>query len=344
MAPQMAASVCSCILLCRVLFSKFSFAVIPLPQFLISPENSSWTSGEQHQLTDFSFHPVELLDILFKGAFTYSMFIQWNTEGEGKRLLHSYTVTRNISFQGAITEQQTGQTSATVGENQTFLYFLFYAPQTCDCIYWFWQATKSWRNMFLYEQWLVCNSDLTASWPGIIFHQLQTFSLPLWICFIQTGWLHSTTCQHNMIIIDPGNISKGNLSHKLPNYNLLNARPENILDHCYTTLNSAYHPVLHAALGHSDHVMAHLIPLLRLSCRHQRNVGSPGMIRLYCLRCFQECYQQSGWWHNGCDVLNELLGVLLFTININWVSYINVKPEFSFGKAGSMLDWGQGQV
>lgn len=37
-------------------------------------------------------------------------------------------------------------------------------------------------------------------------------------------------------------------------------REENILDHCYTTVSSAYHMVPHAALRLSVRVMVHLIP------------------------------------------------------------------------------------
>ena len=50
-----------------------------------------------------------------------------------------------------------------------------------------------------------------------------------------------------------------------PNCQLIKCptREENTLDHCYTTLKKAYHAVPRAALGHSDHVMVHLIPAYR---------------------------------------------------------------------------------
>ncbi len=60
--------------------------------------------------------------------------------------------------------------------------------------------------------------------------------------------------------------NKGNLSHELPKYRQLikcPTREENILDHCYTTVSRAYHAIPWAALGHSDHVMVHLIPAYR---------------------------------------------------------------------------------
>ena len=60
--------------------------------------------------------------------------------------------------------------------------------------------------------------------------------------------------------------NKGNLTHDLPKYRQVIKCPnrgENILDHCYTTVRDAYHAVPRAALGHSDHVIVHLIPAYR---------------------------------------------------------------------------------
>ena len=57
--------------------------------------------------------------------------------------------------------------------------------------------------------------------------------------------------------ISPANFPKYKLCIKCP------TREENILDHCYTTVSSAYHAVPRAALGLSDHVMVHLIPAYR---------------------------------------------------------------------------------
>ena len=68
------------------------------------------------------------------------------------------------------------------------------------------------------------------------------------------------------LVIVLGDFNKGNLTHELPKYRQFikcPTREENILDHCYTTVSSAYHAVPRAALGHSDHVMIHLIPAYR---------------------------------------------------------------------------------
>ncbi|KAK0132299.1 RNA-directed DNA polymerase from mobile element jockey [Merluccius polli] len=65
------------------------------------------------------------------------------------------------------------------------------------------------------------------------------------------------------LVIVLGDFNKGNLTHDLPKYRQVikcPTRGENILDHCYTTVRDAYHAVPRAALGHSDHVMVHLIP------------------------------------------------------------------------------------
>ena len=67
-------------------------------------------------------------------------------------------------------------------------------------------------------------------------------------------------------VIVVGDFNRGNLSHELPKYRQLikcPTREENTLDHCYTTLKKAYHAIPRAALGHSDHVMVHLIPAYR---------------------------------------------------------------------------------
>ncbi|KAG7498096.1 hypothetical protein JOB18_048678 [Solea senegalensis] len=67
------------------------------------------------------------------------------------------------------------------------------------------------------------------------------------------------------LVIVLGDFNKGNLTHKLPKYRQFIKSPtreENILDHCYTTVRDAYHAP-HAALGHSDHVMVHLITAYR---------------------------------------------------------------------------------
>lgn len=68
------------------------------------------------------------------------------------------------------------------------------------------------------------------------------------------------------VVIVLGDFNKGNLSHELPKYRqFVNCptREGNTLDHCYTTISGAYHAVPRAALGHSDHVMVHLIPTYR---------------------------------------------------------------------------------
>ncbi|KAK0134576.1 RNA-directed DNA polymerase from mobile element jockey [Merluccius polli] len=66
------------------------------------------------------------------------------------------------------------------------------------------------------------------------------------------------------LVIVLGDFNKGNLTHDLPKYRQVikcPTRGENILYHCYTTVRDAYHAVPRAALGHSDHVMVHLIPV-----------------------------------------------------------------------------------
>ena len=68
------------------------------------------------------------------------------------------------------------------------------------------------------------------------------------------------------LVIVLGDFNKGNLTQELPKYRQFikcPTREGNTLDHCYSTISKAYHAVPRAALGHSDHVMVHLIPAYR---------------------------------------------------------------------------------
>ncbi len=49
-------------------------------------------------------------------------------------------------------------------------------------------------------------------------------------------------------------------------------RDSNILDHCYTAIKDAYHSVPRAALGLSDHCLAHLIPTYRQKLKSAKPV------------------------------------------------------------------------
>lgn len=76
-------------------------------------------------------------------------------------------------------------------------------------------------------------------------------------------------------VIVLGDFNKANLSLELPKYKQTvkcPTREENILDHCYTTVSSACHAVPRAALGHSDHVMIHLIPAYRQKLKRSKPV------------------------------------------------------------------------
>ncbi|XP_062413965.1 uncharacterized protein LOC134105619 [Pungitius pungitius] len=105
------------------------------------------------------------------------------------------------------------------------------------------ELEEGWRNVLLPQQRLVQrrNSDPATmfSCSGILLNQLL---LSPGVRFIHPGrCLHSAFKQFI----------------KCP------TREENTLDHCYTTASRAYYTVPPAALGHSDHVMVHLIPAYR---------------------------------------------------------------------------------
>ncbi len=85
-----------------------------------------------------------------------------------------------------------------------------------------------------------------------------------------------TEQQHpDSVLIILGDFNKANLSHELPKYRQLitcPTRDSNILDHCYTTIKNAYHSVLQAALGLSDHCLVHLIPTYRQKLKSAKPV------------------------------------------------------------------------
>src|SRR4029434_208626 len=68
------------------------------------------------------------------------------------------------------------------------------------------------------------------------------------------------------LVIVLGDFNKGNLTRELPKYKQFikcPTREENILAHVYTQVNTAHHAITRDTLGHSDHVMVHLIPAYR---------------------------------------------------------------------------------
>lgn len=66
------------------------------------------------------------------------------------------------------------------------------------------------------------------------------------------------------LVIVLGDLNNSNLCHEIPKYRQLMKYPtrdKNILDHCDTTIISAFDAVPCAALGLPDHIMVHLIPV-----------------------------------------------------------------------------------
>ncbi len=85
-----------------------------------------------------------------------------------------------------------------------------------------------------------------------------------------------TEQQHpDYILIIFGDFNKENLSRELPKYRqhiTCPTRDSIILDHCYTTIKEAYHSVLWAALGLSDHCLVHIIPTYRQKLKSAKAV------------------------------------------------------------------------
>ncbi|KAJ8381078.1 hypothetical protein SKAU_G00018560, partial [Synaphobranchus kaupii] len=97
-----------------------------------------------------------------------------------------------------------------------------------------------------------------------------------------------------------GDFNRANLSQVLPKYRQqikCPTREERTLDHCYTTINNAYHAVSRAALGHSDHNIVHLIPKYR-----QRLKLSKPVVRSFKTWTSEAKEKTSAWLERaGCD-------------------------------------------
>ncbi len=114
------------------------------------------------------------------------------------------------------------------------------------------------------------------------------------------------------LVIVLGDFNKGNLSHELPKYRQLIkclTREENMLNHCLTTINRVNHAVPRAALGHSDHVMVHLIPAYRQKLKLCKPVVRTSKQRtceaMEDLRACLDCTDRVVF--RGCDVMYQLL-------------------------------------
>ena len=138
--------------------------------------------------------------------------------------------------------------------------------------------------------------------------------------------------------------NKGNLTHNLPKYRQVikcPTRGENILDHCYTTVRDAYHAVPRAALGHTDHVMVHLI----LAYRQKLKLCKP-VVRTSrkwtseAVEVLQACLDSTDWdvFRTATNSLDEYTEAVTSYISFcedccvpscTRVSYNNDKPWFT---------------
>ncbi|KAK0149989.1 hypothetical protein N1851_009222 [Merluccius polli] len=146
------------------------------------------------------------------------------------------------------------------------------------------------------------------------------------------------------LVIVLGDFNKGNLTHDLPKYRQVikcPTRGENILDHCYTTVRDAYHAVPRAALGHSDHVMVHLIPAYRQKLKLCKPVVRT--LRKWtseAVEVLQACLDSTDWdvFRTATNSLDEYTEAVTSYISFcedccvpsrTRVSYNNDKPWFT---------------
>ncbi|CAG5866946.1 unnamed protein product [Menidia menidia] len=119
------------------------------------------------------------------------------------------------------------------------------------------------------------------------------------------------------------------------------SREENILDHRYTTISNTYHAVPRAALGHSDHIMVHLIPASRQKLKLCKpNVRTSKQWSPEAVEDLQACLETTDWdvFRTATTTLDEYTETVTSYISFcedccipsrTRVSYNNDKPWFS---------------
>ncbi len=124
---------------------------------------------------------------------------------------------------------------------------------------------------------------------------------------------------------------------------MLHVPPENILDHCYTTIKVAFHSVPRAALGLSDHCLVHLIPIYRQKLKSAKPVLRT--VKRWINeteRVLQACFDLTDWTvlaaANNLDELTETVtSYISFCEDMciptrTHVPYNNDKPWFTHCK------------
>ncbi|KAK0134739.1 hypothetical protein N1851_029630 [Merluccius polli] len=182
------------------------------------------------------------------------------------------------------------------------------------------------------------------------------------ICFyINSGWCNDANVQDaqrmladqilcversnpDYLVIVLGDFNKGNLTHNLLKYRQVikcPTRGENILDHCYTTVRDAYHAVPRAALGHSDHVMVHLISAYRQKLKLCKPVvRTSRKWTSEAVEVLQACLDSTDWdvFRTATNSLDEYAEAVTSYISFcedccvpsrTRVSYNNDKPWFT---------------
>ncbi|XP_053272125.1 uncharacterized protein LOC128430167 [Pleuronectes platessa] len=141
-------------------------------------------------------------------------------------------------------------------------------------------------------------------------------------------------------VIILGDFNKANLPQELHEYEQFvkcPTRGKKTLDHCYSTINKAYHAVSHAALGLSDHNLIHLIPASRqkpdvLRCQNWSSREAVDELR--------DSLDNTDWetFRTASNSLEEYTDAVTSYISFcedrciptqTWVSYNNDKPWFT---------------
>ena len=107
-----------------------------------------------------------------------------------------------------------------------------------------------------------------------------------------------------------GDFNRMNLSKELSNYKQqINCptREDQILDHCYNTITSAYCAQAKAPLGNSDHAMIHLVPVYTQKVRSAKPIIRKVKIwSADAIETLRACFECTDWrvFHESCDNLD----------------------------------------
>ena len=145
--------------------------------------------------------------------------------------------------------------------------------------------------------------------------------------------------QPDSTIIALGDFNHTNLSRELPNYKQqvkCPTRGPNILDHCYSTIKSAYRAFPRARLGKSDHAMLLLIPSYRQKLKTEKPTIKSRLDWTHdAVETLKGCLDCTLWdsFKTACSSLDEYTSTVTSYIQFCVETCIPTKTVRSFGNS-----------